>query len=201
MNRKKIIGIPIKNLENPMSRLSEVLKQEERISIQNGLINNLVKSFYNEQDEIYLISANKEIEILANELNVGIFRSESPGLNKEVINFSKLFKEYDGWVICHADLPYLNKYFAKTISAEIDKNEILIAQSKDRGTPFIAGTVSFDKFLFGKKSFDKHIKYLRENKYIYKQIYSTEFTFELDDEEDYKKFIQNQPKWYKKLNA
>ena len=38
MNRKKIIGIPIKNLENPMSRLSEILTQEERIHTQKELI-------------------------------------------------------------------------------------------------------------------------------------------------------------------
>ena len=39
------------------------------------------------------------------------------------------------------------------------------------------------------KSFDKHSKYLKENKYEYKQIFSTEFTFELDDENDYQNFF------------
>ncbi len=53
--------------------------------------------------------------------------------------------------------------------------------------------------MFGEKSFSKHIDYLRNKKYLYKQIYSTEFTFELDDGDDYEKFIQNQPRWYKKL--
>ena len=201
MNRKKIIGIPIKNLENPMSRLSEILTQEERIHTQKELIRNIVQTFKNNNHEIFLISTDNEVEILAKNLNVEVFKSNSSGLNKEVIEFSKLFSNYDGWIICHADLPYMTKHFANTISAEINENEILLAQSKDNGTPFIAGTVNFNKFLFGKNSFNKHIKYLRENKYIYKQIYSTEFTFELDDEEDYKKFIQNQPKWYKKLNA
>ena len=42
---------------------------------------------------------------------------------------------------------------------------------------------------------------MRNNKYLYKQIYSTEFTFERDDGDDYEKFIQNQPRWYKKLKA
>ena len=102
-------------------------------------------------------------------------------------------------MICHSDLPYLTKYFAKTISQEIEGSEILIAKSKDSGTPFIAGTVSFDEFRFGVKSFDKHSKYLKENKYEYKQIFNTEFTFELDDESDYQKFLLNQPRWFKKL--
>ena len=201
MNRKKIIGIPIKNLENPMSRLSEVLTKDERINIQKELIQNIVKSFKNNDHEIYLISTNKEVEILANILNVKIFKSNSAGLNNEVIEFSKLFSNYDGWIICHADLPYLTKHFANIISTEVNENEILIAKSKDNGTPLIAGTVNLNKFLFGKNSFNKHIEYLREKKYVYKQIFSTEFTFELDDGDDYKKFIQNQPRWFRKLNA
>ena len=184
-----------------MSRLSKVLTQEERVEIQRELIRNIVHSFNDEHHEIYFISTDKEIEILANNLNVEVFKSNTPGLNQEVIEFSKLFNNYDGWVVCHADLPYITKYFAKTISAEINENEILIAQSKDNGTPFIAGTVGFNSFMFGEKSFSKHIDYLRNNKYFYKQIYSTEFTFELDDGDDYEKFIQNQPRWYKKLRA
>jgi len=201
MNRKKIIGIPVKNLENPMSRLSEVLTKDERINIQKELIQNIVKSFKNNDHEIYLISTNNEVEILANILNVKIFKSNSTGLNNEVIEFSKLFGNYDGWIICHADLPYMTKHFANIISTEVNENEILIAKSKDSGTPLIAGTVNFNKFLFGKNSFNKHIEYLREKKYVYKQIFSTEFTFELDDGDDYKKFIQNQPRWFRKLNA
>ena len=201
MNRKKIIGIPIKNLENPMSRLSEVLTKDERINIQKELIQNIVKSFKNNDHEIYLISTNNEVEILANTLNVKIFKSNSTGLNNEVIEFSKLFGNYDGWIICHADLPYMTKHFANIISTEVNENEILIAKSKDSGTPLIAGTLNFNKFLFGKNSFNKHIEYLREKKYVYKQIFSTEFTFELDDGDDYKKFIQNQPRWFRKLNA
>ena len=201
MNRKKIIGIPIKNLENPMSRLSEILTQDERIHTQKKLIQNIVQSFKNNDHEIFLISTDNEVKILAKNLNIKIFKSKSSGLNKEVIEFSKLFINYDGWIICHADLPYMTKHFANTISAEVNENEILIAQSKDNGTPFIAGTVSFNKFLYGKNSFNKHIEYLIDKKYVYKQIFSTEFTFELDDEDDYKKFIQNQPRWFRKLNA
>ena len=201
MNRKKIIGIPVKNLENPMSRLSEVLTKNERINIQKELIQNIVKSFKNNDHEIYLISTNNEVEILANNLNVKIFKTKSTGLNKEVIEFSKLFSSYFGWIICHADLPYMTKHFANIISTEVSENEILIAKSKDNGTPLIAGAVNFNKFMFGKNSFNKHIEYLRDKKYVYKQIFSTEFTFELDDGDDYKKFIQNQPRWFRKLNA
>jgi len=199
MNRKKIIGIPIKNLEEPMSRLANILDVSKRITLQIGLIKNLTECFKDKDNDIFLISNDSEIKKLANQLEVNFYRTKSVGLNKEVIEFSKNFKNYQGWIICHADLPYVTKYFAKTITQEIEGNEILIAKSKDNGTPFIGGSVKFDEFRFGVKSFDKHLKYLMENKYEYKQIFSTEFTFEIDDENDYQKFLLNQPRWFKKL--
>lgn len=199
MNRKNIIGIPIKNLDEPMSRLASTLDKNQRITLQIGLIKNLAECFRGTDNDIFLISNDSEIEKLANQLEINFFKTKSAGLNKEVIEFSNNFKNYQGWMICHSDLPYVTKYFAKTISQEIEGSEILIAKSKDNGTPFIAGSVSFDEFKFGVKSFDKHSKHLMENKYEYKQIFSTEFTFELDDERDYQKFLLNQPRWFKKL--
>ena len=183
MNRKKIIGIPIKNLDKAMSRLSEVINLKDRKKLQVELVKNLVNCFKNEQNDIFLISKDRNVEDLSKQLEVNIFFSNNIGLNQEIYEFSSLFEKYYGWMICHADLPYVTKHFAKTISQELDNNEILIAKSKDNGTPFIAGTKIFKNFEFGIKSFDKHIKYLSENKYKYSQIYSTEFTFELDDED------------------
>jgi len=199
MNRKNIIGIPIKNLDEPMSRLASALDKNQRITLQIGLIKNLAECFRGTDNDIFLISNDSEIEKLANQLEINFFKTKSTGLNEEVIEFSINFKNYQSWMICHSDLPYVTKYFAKTISQEIEGSEILIAKSKDNGTPFIAGSVSFDEFKFGVKSFDKHLKNLMENKYEYKQIFSTEFTFELDDERDYQNFLLNQPRWFKKL--
>ena len=199
MNRKKIIGIPVKNLDDPMSRLSKTLDKNQRIALQIGLIKNITKCFKDKDNDIFLISNDLKIKNLSDQLKIKFYKTKSTGLNKEVIDFSNNFTNYKGWIICHSDLPYITKYFARTISQEVEGSEILIAKSKDNGTPFIAGSVNFDEFRFGVKSFDKHSKYLKENEYEYKQIYSTEFTFELDDESDYEHFLLNQPKWFKKL--
>ena len=199
MNRKNIIGIPIKNLENPMSRLAKTLDKKQRISLQIGLIRNIVECFKDNGNDIFLISNDLEIKKLANQLKINYYNTNSSGLNKEVIEFSNNFKNYKGWIICHSDLPYVTKFFAKTISQEMQDSDILIAKSKDTGTPFMAGSVNFSDFKFGVNSFKKHTKFLMENNYEYKQIYSTEFTYELDDESDYQNFLLNQPRWFKKL--
>ena len=199
MNRKNIIGIPIKNLEDPMSRLAKTLNKKQRIILQIGLVRNIVECFKDIDNDIFLISNDLEIEKLADQLEINFYNTKSIGLNKEVVEFSNNFKNYKGWIICHSDLPYITKFFAKTISQEIQGSDILIAKSKDTGTPFIAGSVNFSEFKFGVKSFEKHTKYLMKNNYEYKQIYSTEFTYELDDESDYQNFLLNQPRWFKKL--
>ena len=199
MNRKNIIGIPIKSLENPMSRLAKTLDKKQRIALQIGLIRNIVECFKDNGNDIFLISNDLEIKKLANQLKINYYNTNSSGLNKEVIEFSNNFKNYKGWIICHSDLPYVTKFFAKTISQEMQDSDILIAKSKDTGTPFMAGSVNFSDFKFGVNSFKKHTKFLMENNYEYKQIYSTEFTYELDDESDYQNFLLNQPRWFKKL--
>ena len=199
MNRKNIIGVPVKNLDEPMSRLASTLDKKQRITLQIGLIENIAKCFKDKDNDIFLISNDLEIEKLANQLAINFYNTNLLGLNEEVTEFSKNFKNYQGWVICHSDLPYITKFFAKTISQEIQGSDILIAKSKDNGTPFIAGSVNFSEFKFGVNSFEKHAKFLNENNFKYKQIYSTEFTYELDDESDYQKFLLNQPRWFKKL--
>ena len=199
MNKTFLIGIPIRDFVNPMSRLSNLLTPSERIDLAKNLILNLVNAFSDEETSIYIISNSPEVELFCKLNNLNNFQSQKQGLNEEVKEFINAVDNHNYWTIVHGDLPYITKYFAKTISQEIEGSEILIAKSKDSGTPFIAGTVSFDEFTFGVKSFDKHSKYLKENKYEYKQIFSTEFTFELDDENDYQKFLLNQPRWFKKL--
>ena len=86
MNSNILIGIPIKSLDNPMSRLSESISLLDRKKIQLNLIKNTVNSFKNENIEIYLISNDLEIVKLANQIEVSTFNSKSNGLNLSLIH-------------------------------------------------------------------------------------------------------------------
>ncbi len=180
---------------NDIRKAREIIAEEIKSYTEQGMSELATCRYLANKYDCYWEALQK----LAKQLEINFFNTKSVGLNKEVIEFSNNFKNYQSWMICHSDLPYVTKYFAKTIIQEIEGSEILIAKSKDSGTPFIAGTVRFDEFRFGVKSFDKHSKYLKENKYKYKQIFITEFTFEIDEESDYQKFLLNQPRWFKKL--
>ena len=126
MNSNILIGIPIKSLDNPMSRLSKSISLLDRKKIQLNLIKNTVNSFKNKNIEIYLISNNLEIVEYANQIGVSIFNSKLNGLNSEVKEFIKLATKFSSWAICHADLPYLNKYNTSVFLQEIENNRMLI---------------------------------------------------------------------------
>jgi 2-phospho-L-lactate guanylyltransferase (CobY/MobA/RfbA family) len=200
MNSKIIIGIPIYSFDNPMSRLSASVDLKTRQKLQKALLVNTVNCFKVENVDIYLISNSHDVEIIADELDVKLFRANVSGLNEEIIEFTTLIKNYKNWSICHADLPYLTKFNISVFLNEIENNKIVISKSVDNGTPLIGGSVFFDNFEYGKNSFNKHTSALTKQKIEFKQIYNKELYFELDTPQDYEIFIKNTPRWYKKLS-
>ena len=200
MNSNILIGIPIKSLDNPMSRLSETISLFERKELQLNLIRNTVNSFKNKLVDVFLISNDLDIAKLANEIEIGIFNSKSNGLNNEVSEFIELANKYSSWAICHADLPYLTKYNISVFLQEIAINQIVISKSSDNGTPLIGGNVFFKNFKYGKNSFKKHVLEFEKLNLNYKQVFNKELYFELDTEDDYIEFLKNSPRWYKKIS-
>jgi 2-phospho-L-lactate guanylyltransferase (CobY/MobA/RfbA family) len=200
MNSKIIIGIPIYSFDNPMSRLSASVDLKTRQSLQKALLVNTVNCFKAENIDIYLISNSYDVEILAEELDVKLFKASVSGLNEEIIEFTTLIKNYKNWSICHADLPYLNTFNISVFLNEIENNKIVISKSDDNGTPLIGGSMFFDNFQYGKNSFIKHTSILEEQKIEFKQIFNKELYFELDTPLDYEIFSKNTPRWYKKLS-
>ena len=56
MLKNFLIGIPVRNFKNPMSRLENVLSVEKRIELSKGMFENIVKSFENEDTKIVCIT-------------------------------------------------------------------------------------------------------------------------------------------------
>jgi 2-phospho-L-lactate guanylyltransferase (CobY/MobA/RfbA family) len=198
MKKKIIIGIPVKDFINPMSRLKEILELNERIQLQKSLIQNIVSSFKNDERDIFLISNDNNVENFAHELEIKVFKTSEKDLNKEVFQFSTLFEQYEAWLICHADLPYINKFVANLFCIEIIENQIIITSSKDNGTPIIGGSINFNNFRFGNNSFLEHKKLLIKNNIEYSQLFLKELSFEIDNPDDYENFLKQKPRWFKK---
>ncbi|MDB2455832.1 hypothetical protein N9W48_00865 [Candidatus Actinomarina sp.] len=198
MKKSFLIGIPVRDFENPMSRLSEVLSKDQRISLSKSLLLNLVDVFQDENNDIYVVSNNLKVKEFCNDHSINNIETGENGLNEEIKKFINENRTYKNWTIVHSDLPYLTKHFARVWITLCTSKDIVIAASKDHGTPIFGGSKFFNDFLYGKNSFNKHIIKLQKQNTEYERIFHKEFTFELDDAEDYLEFLRHKPRWYKK---
>ncbi len=198
MDKNFIIGIPVRDFENPMTRLSNSLNKEERIELSKSMFLNIVNSFDDENVDIYCITNNTSVVDYCTKNKIETFNAKNSGLNNEINEFINLTKDYSAWTIVHADLPYVNRHYAKVWIEECLLNEIIISESKDSGTPIIGGNKFINEFQYGEKSFIKHIELFNKKNINYKKIFNKELSFEVDDINDYKDLIKNQPRWFRK---
>ena len=161
---------------------------------------NIVKSFQETNVEIFSITKDSSVIDYSKKIGIESFISKSKGLSEEAIEFLNSNKKYKGWTICHADLPYITKYYAKNWINECMNNEILICESKDSGTPLIGGKNYIESFHYGKNSYKKHTEMLNNENINYKKVFHKELSFEVDDLEDYKQLVKNQPRWLRKIS-
>ena len=174
MDKNFIIGIPVRDFENPMTRLSNTLNKEERIELSKSMFLNIVNSFDDENVDIYCITNNSSVVDYCTKNKIETFNAKN------------------------SDLPYLNRHYAKVWIEECLLNEIIISESKDSGTPIIGGNKFINEFQYGEKSFIKHIELFNKKNINYKKIFNKELSFEVDDINDYKDLIKNQPRWFRK---
>ena len=62
MLKNFLIGIPVRNFKNPMSRLENILTVEKRIELSKGMFQNIVKSFENYETKIVCVT-NDELVV------------------------------------------------------------------------------------------------------------------------------------------
>ncbi|MDA9695693.1 hypothetical protein N9U34_00475, partial [bacterium] len=103
MLKNFLIGIPVRNFKNPMSRLENVLSVEKRIELSKGMFKNIVKSFKNDDTKIVCITNDELVIDYCKNNGIETFSTRKKGLNFELEEFLHSY-EYEYWTICHADL-------------------------------------------------------------------------------------------------
>jgi len=199
MDKEFIIGIPLRDFRDPMTRLSNELSLHKRVELMQYMLLNIVNAFQDQNVEIFCITKDSLVIKYCNKIEIPTFVSKSKGLSNETSEFLISNNDYEGWTICHADLPYLTKYYAKNWINECLNNEIVISESKDSGTPIIGGKKYIKKFQYGKNSYKKHTEYFEKENISFKKVFHQELSFEVDDSEDYKELLKNKPRWFRKI--
>ncbi len=202
MEVKMIIGLPIKKFTEAYTRLNNVISLDERVHLSKALLENIVNCFNQSNNDIYLITRDKEVIEFAKELEVFSYSSSHEGLNSEIKEFfDAKVPTNSPWCIIHSDLPYINKFNARQVEEEIERNDFLASRSEDNGTPIFGGSKSINKFHYGKDSFSKFKKEIQEIGNELYIMFPRELNFEIDTEENYREFIDNLPNWYKELRT
>ena len=199
MDKDFVIGIPIRDFDQPMTRLSKNLSKENRVSLLKSMLDNLIRCFEDNFIDIFCITKDPLVIDYCKKINTQTFVSSFTGLSNEVSDFINVNNKYSAWTICHADLPYVTKYYAKYWVKECFENDILISESKDSGTPILGGKKFIKEFKYGENSYKKHVDLFNSENIAYKKIFNKELSFEVDDLDDYKELIKNQPRWYRNI--
>ncbi len=199
MDKNFVIGIPVRDFDQPMTRLSNDLSKENRVSLLKSMLENLIRCFEDNFIDIFCITKDPLVIDYCKKINTETFVSSFTGLSNEVSDFINVNNKYSAWTICHADLPYVTKYYAKYWVKECFENDILISESKDSGTPILGGKIFIKEFKYGENSYKKHVDLFNSENIPYKKIFNKELSFEVDDLDDYKELIKNQPRWYRNI--
>ena len=199
MTKKFLIAIPVRDFVNPMSRLDKILSTSKRIELSKAMLLNIVESFTDDHVEIVCVSSDSLVKEFCNHNNIKVFSSTKTGINEELEDALNSI-DYDFWTICHADLPYINRFFANEWVNQCKQSDIIICSSKDNGTPLLGGNKKVHHLYYGKNSFKKHIKMFQEKNLDIKISFNKEFSFEIDDEDDFIEFQKNTPRWFKGVN-
>ena len=98
MLKNFLIGIPVRNFKNPMSRLENVLSVEKRIELSKGMFENIVKSFENDETKIVCITNDELVIDYCKNNNIKIVSWFIDSISKEFLNGKKkddFFKNLD----------------------------------------------------------------------------------------------------------
>ena len=79
MDKNFIIGIPLRDFRDPMTRLSSDINLDERINLMKHMFLNIVKSFQETNVEIFSITKDSSVIDYSKKIGIESFISKSKG--------------------------------------------------------------------------------------------------------------------------
>lgn len=179
--------IPLKELKKSKSRLSNFLKDKERIELTLNMLRDVVEAFFNsgKVNQIFIISQDQSLDLDNEIINKFEVIFDPSTLNDSLERQIKNLKEYAAKIIVPCDIPLISKDDVDAVYKMLERYDVIISPSCDSGTNLLAikGDLRFKlEFGEGKKSFLLHLKNaVYANLKVY--VYSNErIALDLDDE-------------------
>ena len=184
--------IPVKPLKRGKSRLSSILSETERTTLNQSMLVNTLKTLksISEIDTVLVVSRDPSALAIAREWNARtVLEDGSPELNTAIRRAVAVAKAYyaNKILVLPADLPLVKAEHVKALlSCATKPPEIIIApdRRKDGTNALYLDPADLINFYYGSGSFYKHIEEAEKKKVHFSIFESEEFGLDLDLPED-----------------
>jgi 2-phospho-L-lactate guanylyltransferase len=182
--------IPVKSLEHAKSRLNDSLSPDERKHLVLQMLDHVIDIVQSckEITKITIVTPDEEIKNHVQKREISVLSEEKPGYN-ESLTKAAAHEKGNALLTIAADLPLLTTDDINHLLQLAKSHDIVLAPAKDGGTNAV-----FMKFalilpyLFGEHSFEYYKKTAQEKKLSVGIYQSETIAFDIDTEEDLKKF-------------
>ena len=190
--------IPVKTLKNAKSRLAEYISQTQRETLTLLMLRHVIK-IVNSADkelEIFVVSFDKKVIATADSLGVKSISEKISGHNQALTFAARQINQNKPVVTLSADLPLLSTTDIKHILLLSQKNDIVIASSKEKtGTnAIIMKRPLLIPYQFGKNSLTKFISSAKEHSLNVTIYFHQSFAFDVDTIKDFEELQTINPK-------
>ena len=186
--------IPVKSLSTAKSRLNKSLSPDERKKLVIKMLDHVITVIQSCKgiSQITVVTPDEKIKKHVREKGVTVLSEERPGYN-ESLTQAALHEKGNAVLTIAADLPLLTANDINFLLQLAKSHEVVLAPAKDGGTNAVVMKFSLlIPYLFGEKSFENYKKIAKEKNFTIGVYQSETIAFDIDTEEDLKKFQQIQ---------
>lgn len=194
--------IPINSFLKTMTRLSEILDQNNRIKLTKMMADQMINHLINipEIEKIVLLT-NESKWVKTHQNNKIIHREDKASMGlKENINQTANWLHQQGvkqMLYLSIDLPFAEKDDLMELINQHTQGLTIVEAKRDGGTNALIIDLSYSmRFQFGKNSFERHIRTAKSLKIKTKVLQIEGLSFDLDNVDDWNDLIDRNNESY-----
>jgi 2-phospho-L-lactate/phosphoenolpyruvate guanylyltransferase len=179
--------IPVKSLMYAKSRLANTYSLYEREKLVFFMLNHVLSILKSCRDikQITVVTPDESVRKYLSKIGVHTLPEEKHGLNPALTKAAQKENEDVGLLTIFADLPFLTQDDVEYMIKQLEKNDVVLAASKDNGTnAILVKKPLLLPYLFGINSFEAYYTESEKRNVKTAVYHSKTIAFDIDTIED-----------------
>jgi 2-phospho-L-lactate guanylyltransferase len=152
-----LAGVPVKPFAAAKQRLAPVLSLPARMAISQELTRRTCQALATAGAEPLILAADRDVARWAQNLGLEAAFDLGSSLTRAAAAVPARAGGRRPWLICHADLPFLDATVLAHAIRLLEGGRPVIAPSRDGGTPLLGARLPRFAFSYGPLSFHRHL--------------------------------------------